>query len=51
MAEERILAGTRRPKETVMIRFGDMGGVHRVKVSIWCRGRARVVAAGFMGTK
>jgi hypothetical protein len=44
--------GTRRPKETVMIRFGGegVGGVQEVKVSIWWRGREREVAIGLMGT-
>lgn len=44
--------GTRRPKETVMIRFGweGVGGVQEVKVSIWWMGREREVAIGLMGT-
>ena len=52
MAEERIREGTRRPKETVMIRLGGdgVGGVQEVKVSIWWRGREREVAIGLMGT-
>ena len=45
-------AGTRRPKETVIIRLGRRGGggVQCVKVSSWWRGRAREVARGLMGT-
>ena len=48
----RMREGTRRPKETVMIRFGGrvVGGVQEVKVSIWWRGREREVAMGFIGT-
>jgi len=45
--------GTRRPKETVMMRFGGegVGGVQEVKVSIWWMGREREVAMGLMGTE
>lgn len=46
----RIRGGTKRPKETVMIRFGGLGGVQEVKVSSWWRGRERERARGFMGT-
>ena len=44
--------GTRRPKATVMIRFGGrgVGGVQEVKVSIWWMGIEREVAMGLMGT-
>ena len=44
--------GTRRPKETVTMRFGGegVGGVQEVKVSIWWMGREREVATGLMGT-
>ena len=51
-------AGTKRPKETVIIRLGGLlvvevvgGGDQLVKVSIWWRGREREVARGFMGTE
>jgi len=46
-------AGTKRPKETVMIRLMLVvagGGDQRVKVSIWWRGRERDLARGLMGT-
>lgn len=45
--------GTRRPKETVTMRFGGegVGGVQEVKVSIWWMGREREVAMGLMGTE
>ena len=48
----RMREGTRRPKETVTMRFGGegVGGVQEVKVSIWWMGRAREVAIGLMGT-
>jgi hypothetical protein len=46
-------AGTKRPKDTVTIRLMLVvvgGGLQRVKVSIWWRGRERDFARGLIGT-
>jgi hypothetical protein len=52
VARERIRGGTRRPKDTAIMRFGTNGGggLQLVNVSKVCVGRDRSFAVSWMGT-